>query len=93
MVSREEAPRVAVAYLRNAYQDEDYTFVTEPELTKEHRTVWAVGFDTQEHLDTGDMTKAPLTRVLLVPKDGSPPWFPPTAWSASEFVARLGPPR
>jgi hypothetical protein len=88
-VSGEEAVRVAAEYLRNVYRDEEYTFVMQPERSVEYRTAWAVNFDTQEHLDTGDMTKAPLIRVLAVPKDGSPPYFPPSAWSVSEFEARL----
>jgi hypothetical protein len=91
MVSREEATRIALDHLEKVFQGEKYTFVMQPELTKEYQTVWSVRFDTKEHIDTGDMTKAPFTRVLLVPKDGSPPWFSPTAWSTSEFERRLGP--
>ncbi|MFD5319777.1 YrhB domain-containing protein [Streptomyces sp. NPDC127098] len=91
MISQDEAMRIALEYLQNVYRNEQYTFVMQPELTQGYRTVWAVRFDTQEHLDTGDFTKAPMTRVLLVPKDGSTPWWPPSAWSVSEFEAQLGP--
>ncbi|WP_052848686.1 YrhB domain-containing protein [Streptomyces avicenniae] len=93
MVSHEEALRAAVEYLRHTYRDMPYTFVMEPELTTEHREVWAIRFDTEERRDTGDMTKAPFTRLLLVPKDGAEPWFPPSAWSVGEFEAQLGPPQ
>jgi hypothetical protein len=89
MVSHEEALRVALEYLQNVYHDMEYTFVMQPEFTTEYRTVWAVVFDTQEHLDTGDRTKAPLSRVVVVPKDGSPPSFPPTARPVRDYIARL----
>lgn len=92
MMAREEAMRVALEHLEKAYEAEEYTFVMQPELTKEYREVWAVRFDTQEHLETGDMTRAPLTRMLLVPKDGSPPWFRPSSWSMEEFRVQLGDP-
>jgi hypothetical protein len=89
LISREEALRVALEFLQDVYHDMEYTFVMQPEFSKEYPKAWAVGFDTQEHLDTGDMTKAPMTRTLVVPKDGSAPYFPPSAWTVSEFEAHL----
>ncbi|MDT0342718.1 YrhB domain-containing protein [Streptomyces litchfieldiae] len=89
MISCKEALRVALEHLQNVYEGEGYTFVMLPNLTKEYRTIWAVAFDTQEHLDTGDMTKAPMTRVLMVPKDGSQPHFPPSARPVIDYVEQL----
>ncbi|MHA4817748.1 YrhB domain-containing protein [Streptomyces aculeolatus] len=87
--SRDEARRATLEYLHRAYRGEPYTFVVPEGLTQEFGTVWTVGFDTREHLATGDMTRAPLVRVLVVPKDGSPPHFPHTALPLDEYVARL----
>ncbi|MFI7276416.1 YrhB domain-containing protein [Streptomyces sp. NPDC049879] len=89
MISHEEALRSAAEFLAKAYRGEGYTFVMLPELLQEHRTLWLVPFDTQERIDTGDMTKAPMTRVLVVPKDGTSPLWPPSARPVSDFVAQL----
>ncbi|WP_052848688.1 YrhB domain-containing protein [Streptomyces avicenniae] len=89
MISFEEALRNAAEFLRDAYRDMDYTFVMLPELSHEYRTLWTVAFDTQEHLDTGDPFKAPMTLVLVVPKDGSTPSFPPSARPLSDYVTQL----
>ncbi|WP_103501094.1 YrhB domain-containing protein [Streptomyces sp. SM14] len=89
MVSREDALRIAVDHLHKVYEREGYAFVAEPALTQEYRSLWAVRFDTQESRDTGDMTKAPFVRVLLVPKDGGRPWFPPTALPLGDYVAQF----
>ncbi len=85
--SRNEVQHVALRHLQSVYQGESYTFVMPNEMTEEFGTVWTVGFDTREHLDTGDITKAPLVRVLVVPKDGSSPHFPHTTLPLSEYVA------
>ncbi|WP_181785921.1 YrhB domain-containing protein [Streptomyces phytophilus] len=87
--SRDEAQQAALEYLQSAYHGESYTFVLPAELTEEFSKFWTVGFDTREHLDTGDITKAPLVRVLVVPKDGSTPHFPHTALPLAEYVAQL----
>lgn len=89
MLSQDEAIRRAADHLQDVYRDDGYTIVMQPELTVEYRTVWAVRFDTREHLDSGDITKAPLVRVLVVPKDGAVPHFPPTARPLSEYVEQL----
>ncbi|MDT0269152.1 YrhB domain-containing protein [Streptomyces sp. DSM 44915] len=89
MISHEEALRIALGYLEDAYQGEGFTFLMEPEKTTEYRTVWAIRFDTQERRDSGNMTKAPFMRVLVVPKDGSAPRFPPSAHPLNHYVAQL----
>ncbi|MEV1009507.1 YrhB domain-containing protein [Streptomyces sp. NPDC049881] len=88
-MSLEEALGVARDYLEDSYSDEEYTFVMLPEDSAEYRTFWVVAFDTQERIDTGDMMKAPMVRVLVIPKDGSAPRWPPTARPVSDFVAQL----
>ncbi|MFR9725436.1 YrhB domain-containing protein [Streptomyces sp. MS19] len=85
----DDAVRAATDFLESVFADEGYTLVMLPELSEEHRTAWTVVFDTQEHIGTGDMTKAPFTRVLAVPKDGSQPRFPPTMGSFTEFLESL----
>ncbi|MFR9725435.1 YrhB domain-containing protein [Streptomyces sp. MS19] len=85
----EEALEIAQAFLQKVYKYNDYTFVMLPELSQEYRKFWTVRFDTQEHIDTGDMTKAPMVRLLVVPKDGSSPLWPPSARPTSDFIAKL----
>src|SRR5206468_9721216 len=63
-----EAARV---HLREIYGDGPPTIVMQPELSVEHDMAWAVRFDSQEHLDTGDITQAPMVRMVVVFKDGS----------------------
>ncbi|MGH3310689.1 MAG: YrhB domain-containing protein, partial [Streptomyces sp.] len=60
-----------------------------PELTQEYPVAWAVRFDSQEHLDTGELAKAPFTRVLIVPKDGGAPHFPPSNIPVAAYMEQL----
>ncbi|MGW7519820.1 YrhB domain-containing protein [Streptomyces sp. NPDC054796] len=93
MLSHEDALAEARAFLGRTMADGQYTIVLQPELTKEHAVAWAIRFDSQEHLDTGDMTRAPFTRVVIVPKDGAePPYFPPSHLSVAELNERLAGP-
>ena len=91
MVSREEALRIAAEHVESTYHGEG-THVMNPELTQEYQTLWAVVFNARDRPPTGDMTNAPFPHALLVPKDGSPPWGRPTAWSTDEFERRFGKP-
>lgn len=84
MLSKDEAHARAVEFLKRTYADDPMTIVLQPELTVEHDWAWAVRFDSQEHLDTGDIFKAPFSRLLVVPKDGSPVHFAPTALSVEQ---------
>jgi len=61
----------------------------QPELSQEHPAAWVIRFDSQEHLDTGNPALAPFTRVVIVPKDGSAPDFPPTHLPVHEYLAQL----
>lgn len=53
----------------------------------EYDWAWAVRFDSKEHLETGDVMQAPLSRLPAVPTGGSPVRFAPTTLSAEESRA------
>ncbi|GAA2395462.1 hypothetical protein GCM10010420_21180 [Streptomyces glaucosporus] len=88
MLSRDEAFASALEYLTQAYAGQ-YTIVLQPEKSTEYPAAWAVRFDSQEYLDTGDLGRSPFVRVVVVPKDGSGPRFPPSHQTVEEFVAEL----
>jgi hypothetical protein len=86
-MTEEEALSAAWAFLRDRYGDGPPTIVIEPGGTTEHRLAWTVSFDTQEHIDTGDFTKAPMVREIVVFKDGSLIDFTPSALSTENAQA------
>ncbi|MCX4747438.1 YrhB family protein [Kitasatospora sp. NBC_01287] len=90
MLSRSEAHDRAKEFLNQHYVNVPMTIVLQPELTVEHDWAWAVRFDSQEHLDTGDIFKAPFNRLLVVPKDGSPAHPAPTAFTLEQTTHYLG---
>ncbi|MFD5034720.1 YrhB domain-containing protein [Streptomyces sp. NPDC058405] len=85
MLSRNDAVEAARPFLTQVFAYEPYTIVLQPELSVEYPTAWAIRFDSQEHLDTGDMLRAPFTRVVIVPKDGSAPHFAPSNLSVNQY--------
>ncbi|MFC5805759.1 YrhB domain-containing protein [Streptomyces formicae] len=89
MLSQKEAFEAARAFLTQALADRPYTIVLQPELSQEHPIAWLVRFDSREHLDTGDVTKAPFTRVVVVPKDGSAVHFPPSRLPVADYLDLL----
>ncbi|MGW1885236.1 YrhB domain-containing protein [Streptomyces sp. NPDC001970] len=80
MLSKNDAVEAGRAFLAEAYADEPWAIVVQPELSQEHPIARQVRFDSKEHLDAGEFGEAPFTRVVvvLVPKDGSPVNFPPS---------------
>jgi hypothetical protein len=89
MISHDEAHRSAREFLERAGYPERLTLVMQPELSQEYTAAWAVRFDSQEHLDTGDFDKAPWARVLIVPKNGGQPHFPPTHIPLAQYMEQL----
>ncbi|MCF3961375.1 YrhB domain-containing protein [Streptomyces fuscigenes] len=87
MVTQDEAFVSAREFL--ARLGTDYTPVLQPEDSYEHPIAWLVVFDSQEHLDTGDLMRAPFTRLLVVPKDGSGVHFPPTYLRPEVYLEEL----
>ncbi|MGW5663772.1 YrhB family protein [Streptomyces sp. NPDC003758] len=83
-MTRDEAVEAARVHLRTIYGDGPPTIVMEPELSVEHDAAWAVRFDSQEHIDTGDITQAPMVRVVAVFKDRSFVGFPPSACTTEQ---------
>ncbi|MFD0374848.1 YrhB domain-containing protein [Streptomyces sp. NPDC127112] len=67
----------------------ELTIVLQPDLSFEHKFAWCVRFDSQEHLDTGNLALAPFTRVVVVPKNGDAPHFPPTHLPVAAYLDRL----
>ncbi|NLU70472.1 hypothetical protein [Streptomyces sp. HNM0574] len=88
MLTEDRAREAALAFLDGLYAGE-YTIVLPEGCAREHRWAWGVVFDTQEHIDTGDVMRAPLSRLLYVPQDGSPVGFVPTAFQVDETTAFL----
>lgn len=86
-MTEEEALAAAWAFLRDRYGDGPPTIVIAPGAATEHRLAWTVLFDTQEHIDTGDMMQAPMVRTIVVFKDGSLIDFVPSALSTDESRA------
>jgi Immunity protein 35 len=88
-MTKEQALDAAAAFLREIYPTAPPTIVLLPELAQEFAWAWLITFDTQEHIDTGDITQAPLSRALAVPKDGATVRWVPTPFSADESVGYL----
>jgi Immunity protein 35 len=92
MVSRQEALAAGEAFLKEMYGIEVVEkgdFFLELELTVEHSNAWTLVFDTREHKETGNPRKAPLSRVIIVPKDGHVPFGAPTATRVKTYLAQV----
>ncbi|MFD4941259.1 YrhB domain-containing protein [Streptomyces sp. NPDC058239] len=83
-MTAEQALAAAWAFLRDRYGDGPPTIVIGPDAATEYRLAWTVWFDSQEHIDTGDFTQAPMVRELVVFKDGSLIDFTPSALTTEE---------
>ena len=87
MISEEAAFASAREFLDG--HRETYTPVLLPKESLEHAVAWLVRFDSKEHLETGDMRFMPFTRVLVVPKGGTPVHFPPTYLPLEVYLDEL----
>jgi len=76
-------------FLDRTFTDEPFTTVLEATPTDEYPWAWTVKFDSREYLDTGDPAVRPFLRIVIVPKNGATPYFPPTHWSTDDFYAHL----
>lgn len=86
MLTQNDAFAAARTFLADIPSLGQFTLVVQPELSQEHPIAWLVRFDSQEHLDTGELAQAPFTRVVVVPKDGSGVHFPPTHLPVAEYL-------
>lgn len=86
MLSLSEAHHAARRFLEGVYADDSMTIVLRTELTEEYPWAWAVRFDSQEHIDGGDPGRAPSVSVVVVPKTGEVPYFPPKDMTPEEFA-------
>lgn len=91
MVSKEEAERSVEEFLNKVYGAGSVgtSMLIERDETTELDNAWSVLFDTVAHKETGDWMKAPISRVVVVPKDGSPVHFPPTAMPLGDYLAEV----
>lgn len=89
MVSEGQAVEAAREFLLRTYGDGPPTIIVEPGRTVDYGVAWGIRFDSAERRDTGDATRAPIQRMVLVPKDGSPAHFPPTAVPTEEYLAKI----
>ncbi|GLX18408.1 YrhB domain-containing protein [Streptomyces lavendulae] len=82
-----DAVEAARPFLEEAFASEPWTLVLQPELSEEFDLAWVVHFDTQESIDADDNWVGPLTKQVLVPKDGGAVQFPPSHLPLDEFLA------
>ncbi|MFD5141710.1 YrhB domain-containing protein [Streptomyces sp. NPDC058401] len=82
-----EAVEAARPYLAQAFAHEPWAVVVQPQLSEEHDLAWIIRYDTQQSVDTPGGAAGPLTRMVLVPKDGSPVRFPPSHLPLDEYFA------
>ncbi|MEU4351446.1 YrhB domain-containing protein [Streptomyces sp. NPDC023838] len=88
-MDREAAVDAALEFLAATPIADQCTIVALSEISIEHSKAWAVAFDSQEHIDTQDPSRAPFMRVVIVPKDGSRPHFPPSHIPVRDYVEQL----
>ncbi|MFI0775746.1 YrhB domain-containing protein [Streptomyces sp. NPDC021212] len=88
-LSLDEAVPAAREFLGQVYAAGEFTVVMQRERSEEHAAAWAIRFTSQEYLDTGNVALQPFTRVVIVPKDGSAPRFPPSHLPVATYVAQL----
>ncbi|NBM20497.1 YrhB domain-containing protein [Streptomyces sp. GC420] len=86
MLSKHEAVEAARAFLHKTFADRPWTIVMLPDESYEHPAAWGVRFDTQEAIDSGDDFAGPIIKVLIVPKDGSAPHFPPSHLPVADYL-------
>ncbi|MFD7548200.1 YrhB domain-containing protein [Streptomyces sp. NPDC059816] len=91
MLSKEEALQAARQFLEAAYADDSsgWTIVVLPDGSYRYHAGWAVRFDSQEALDSGQPWVGPMMKILLVPDDGSEPEFPPTNIPVPDYLEKL----
>ncbi|MFF1410724.1 toxin glutamine deamidase domain-containing protein [Streptomyces sp. NPDC058289] len=87
MLTLNGAVEAARPYLAQAFAHEPWAVVVQPQLSEEHDLAWIIRYDTQQSIDTLGRAAGPLTRVVLVPKDGSPVRFPPSHLPLDEYFA------
>ncbi|MFD8935074.1 YrhB domain-containing protein [Streptomyces sp. NPDC059578] len=91
MLTKEEAVRAARHYLDGLYAhgSDGWTIVVLPEESYAYVAGWVVRYDSQEALDSGQPWMGPMTKLVIVPGDGSEPYQPPTSTTAEQFDAFL----
>lgn len=91
MMTKQEAEWAAEQFLNRIYGAGSIgsSMLIETEQTTEYEFAWSVLFDTVAHKETGDVMQAPMSRVVVVPKDGSPAHFPPTAIPLADYFASI----
>jgi hypothetical protein len=93
-VGREEAIDRALAVLRAAYGAELRDVIAGElviceELAEEHDIAWTVPFNSRRFLEAGEIDYEMVPDLLVVPKDGSPAHFAPSAEPLEEYLATV----
>ncbi|MYX27933.1 serine protease [Streptomyces sp. SID8381] len=87
MVTKDEAVAAAARHLKTeAYPDRAASVVMLPDTAIEFTYGWSVCFDFKEHIETGDLARAPFSAVVVVPHDGTPAHIPPTYLSVARYM-------
>ncbi|SER43304.1 Immunity protein 35 [Lentzea xinjiangensis] len=76
-------------YGKDLHDDELGTVVVQEELVEEYPAAWLVPFASEHFIRTGDLNYALVPSVLLVPKDGSPAHYPPSAIPVVEYLENV----
>lgn len=61
--------------------------VVQEDLAREHESAWAIPFNSAAFVATGDLDMACVNSVIIVPKNDSPAFLPPTDVPVEEFLA------
>jgi hypothetical protein len=89
-VTRQEAIAEAVRFLEQdapgMVHPQLGPIVIRDELIIEHELGWAIPFDSRAFLDTGDIGKAAVPSVVVVAKEGPPPFLPPSYLPVRDYL-------
>lgn len=88
MVSRDDANRAAERVLAQTYGDGAVGSTHVIEGLSEVSNAWIVAFDLAD-VDTDDPTQLPMVRNIIVPKDGAPAHYPPTAFPILDYLSKV----
>ncbi|MEU5162031.1 YrhB domain-containing protein [Streptomyces sp. NPDC020875] len=86
MLSKDEALAAAKSFLDGTYANDPkgWVMVVVAERSYRYRDGWIAYFNTQEGIDSGNHWVGPISKILIVPDEGSP-YFSPTHATSEQF--------
>jgi immunity protein 35 of polymorphic toxin system len=93
-MQRVEAIDRALELLRGTFGDEMRDpdageLLLREELAEEYDIAWAIPFNSRRFLEADDIGYAMVPDLLVVPKDGSPAHYAPSALPLDEYLAAV----